>query len=103
MARAESPQASVVMYGTAYCPYCVRARRLLDSKGVEYEDIRLEGRPDLRAEMEQRSGGGRTVPQIFINEEHIGGSDDLFALERAGRLDELLQRGVTETRGQCNE
>lgn len=91
------------MYGTAYCPYCVRARRLLDAKGVDYEDIRLEGRADLRAEMEERSNGGRTVPQIFIDDQHIGGSDDLFALERAGKLDGLLQPGVTESRGQCNE
>lgn len=86
------------MYGTAYCPYCVRARRLLDSKGVVFEDLRLEGRNELRREMEQRSGGARTVPQIFIDDEHIGGSDDLYALEYAGKLDSLLRVGHTETR-----
>ena len=81
--------ARVVLYGTAYCPYCVRARALLESKGVEYEDIGLEGHPGRRREMEQRSGR-RTVPQIFIDDEHIGGSDDLFDLEQAGELDRLL-------------
>lgn len=97
-------QATVVMYGTAYCPYCVRARRLLDTKGVVFEDIRIEGRPDLRAEMERRSDGARTVPQIFIDDRHIGGSDDLFALEHAGNLDELLRAGATERqRKTCNE
>lgn len=88
--------AEVVIYGTAYCPYCVRARRLLESKHVEFEDIRLEGRPDLRAEMEQRSGGARTVPQIFIDDRHIGGNDDLYALEQAGKLDDLLRVGAIE-------
>ncbi|NND61212.1 MAG: glutaredoxin 3 [Gammaproteobacteria bacterium] len=83
----------VVMYGTAYCPYCVRARGLLDDKGVSYEDIRLENAPELRQEMERRSGR-RTVPQIFIGDTHVGGSDDLYALERNGKLDELLRTGV---------
>lgn len=78
------------MYGTAYCPYCVRARDLLDRKGVTYDDIRLEQQPDLRREMEQRSGR-RTVPQIFIGDQHVGGSDDLFALEESGELDRMLQ------------
>lgn len=87
--------ARVVLYGTAYCPYCVRARDLLDRKGVSYEDIRLEGDPERRREMEQRSGR-RTVPQIFIDEQHVGGSDDLFALDRAGKLDSLLGLGITD-------
>ncbi len=87
--------AKVVLYGTAYCPYCVRARMLLDSKGVSYEDIGLENKPERRREMEQLSGR-RTVPQIFIDDEHIGGSDDLFALDRAGKLDSLLGLGTTD-------
>ena len=91
----EGERAKVVLYGTAYCPYCVRARALLDSKGISYEDIGLERHPERRREMEQRSGR-RTVPQIFIDDEHIGGSDDLFALERAGELDSLLGRGITD-------
>ena len=85
----------VVLYGTAYCPYCVRARALLDSKDISYEDIGLESHPGRRSEMEQRSGR-RTVPQIFIDDEHIGGSDDLFALEQAGKLDSLLGLGTTD-------
>lgn len=92
----ENETARVVMYGTAYCPYSVRARRLLDDKGVRYEDIRVDNRPELRREMEKRSGR-RTVPQIFIDDEHIGGSDDLHALEYAGELDSLLRVGNTET------
>ena len=91
----DGPRAEVVLYGTAYCPYCVRARALLDSKGISYEDIGLESHPERRREMEQRSGR-RTVPQIFIDDEHIGGSDDLFALERAGKLDSLLGLGTTD-------
>lgn len=80
----------MVLYGTAYCPYCVRARALLDAKDVEYDDISLEREPQRRAEMEKLSGR-RTVPQIFIDGRHIGGSDDLYALERAGLLDDLLR------------
>ena len=80
---------NVVMYGTQSCPYCVAARRLLASKGVEYEDIRVDMQPERRADM-QRKGGGHTVPQIWINGRHIGGCDDLYALDRQGELDRLL-------------
>ena len=79
----------VVVYTTSICPYCIRAKRLLDSKGVGYREIKVGGNPQLRAEMEQRSGR-YTVPQIWIGERHIGGCDDLYALERAGKLDPLL-------------
>ena len=79
----------VVVYGTAWCPYCVRARQLLEQKGVAYEDLRIEGRMDLRAEMQARSGRS-SVPQIFIGDRHIGGYDDMAALDRAGKLDALL-------------
>ena len=86
------PAAEVVVYGTARCPYCVRARALLDRKGVAYADIRLEHEADRRREMEQLSNR-RTVPQIFIDGAHIGGSDELHELEYAGKLDELLGIG----------
>lgn len=72
------------------CGYCARALKLLESKGAEYEEIRAGMNTDLKAEMIQRSGGARTFPQIFIGDEHIGGSDDLAALERAGKLDAIL-------------
>jgi len=84
--------AEVVVYGTARCPYCVRARGLLDRKGIAYMDIRLDAMPELREEMERRSNR-RTVPQIFINGAHIGGSDELHHLEYAGKLDSLLGIG----------
>ncbi len=79
----------VVLYTTRYCPYCVRAKHLLEQKGVAFQEIAVDNDPQLRAEMTQKSGG-HTVPQIFINEKPIGGCDDLYALERQGRLDELL-------------
>jgi glutaredoxin 3 len=82
--------AHVVVYLTPWCPYCHAAERLLEKKGVrDIERIRVDGTRDLRREMEQRSGR-YTVPQIFINEYHVGGFDDLAALERSGRLDSLL-------------
>lgn len=83
------PVPRVVIYGTSSCGYCVHARNLLDNKRVEYEDIRLEGKPDKRVEMEQRSGA-TSVPQIWIGDRHIGGCMDLWALENAGELDSLL-------------
>lgn len=81
--------APVTLYTTRFCPYCVRARRLLDSKGVDYTDIAVDAEPALRREMTERSGQ-RTVPQIWIGERHIGGCDELYHLERDGRLDALL-------------
>lgn len=85
-------QAEVVVYGTARCPYCIRARSLLDGKGISYADIRLDEQPQFRAEMERLSNR-RTVPQIFINGNHIGGCDELYALEYAGTLDTALGIG----------
>jgi glutaredoxin 3 len=82
---------AVVMYATSWCPYCARARRLLSAKNVTIEEIDIEAAPEKRAEMQQRSGR-RTVPQIFIGDHHVGGSDDLHALEQAGKLDGLLGR-----------
>jgi glutaredoxin 3 len=83
--------ATVVMYTTGWCPYCSRARRLLELKGIAVTEINVDGRPEARAEMIQRSGGRATVPQIFIGDTHVGGCDDLHALEAAGRLDQLLK------------
>lgn len=81
----------VVIYTTAFCGYCARAKRLLGEKGVEFQEIDVSYDPAIRAEMVQRAGGRRTVPQIFIGEIHVGGSDELHALERDGKLDPLLQ------------
>jgi glutaredoxin 3 len=82
--------ATVLMYSKSWCPYCERARALLRHKGVSFEEVDIETHPERREEMIERSGR-RTVPQIFIGERHVGGSDDLFGLEAAGRLDRLLQ------------
>jgi glutaredoxin 3 len=87
--------ASIVMYCTAGCPYCQSAERLLAQKGVrDLNRIRVDLEPGRRAEMMQRSGR-RTVPQIWIGERHVGGYDDLHALERAGQLDQLLHAAQT--------
>ncbi|HEY6643069.1 glutaredoxin 3 [Povalibacter sp.] len=84
--------ASVVMYSTAYCGYCVRARNLLERKGVAVQEIKVDEDMTERETMLRRSGGRRTVPQIFIGERHVGGYDDLAALDAAGELDQLLGR-----------
>lgn len=81
--------AEVVIYSSDWCPYCRRAKHLLGSKGVSFNEIRVDNRADLRAEMIARSGRN-TVPQIWINQRHIGGCDDLYALEQRGELDTLL-------------
>jgi len=82
--------ASVVMYSTAVCPYCVRAEKLLQRKGVrEIEKIRVDLQPELRLEMMEKTGR-RTVPQIYIGEKHVGGYDELASLDHDGELDKLL-------------
>jgi glutaredoxin 3 len=82
--------AKVLMYSTAVCPYCIRAEQLLMRKGVtEIEKVRIDLEPDRSAEMTARTGR-RTVPQIFIGDTHVGGCDDLYELDRQGRLDPLL-------------
>ncbi|MDF3933573.1 glutaredoxin 3 [Pseudomonas citronellolis] len=81
---------AVLIYTTAWCPYCIRAKALLDKKGVAYEEVGVDGKPDLRAEM-TRKAGRTSVPQIWIGSTHVGGCDDLYALERAGKLDALLK------------
>jgi glutaredoxin 3 len=79
----------VTIYTTELCGYCHRAKRLLNQKAVDFEEIDTTGRPDLRDDLIERTGM-TTVPQIWIGERHIGGSDDLYALERSGELDALL-------------
>ena len=86
--------AEVELYTTMYCPYCTRARALLQRKGVAYVDIDIAEEPTRRDEMIRRAQGRSTVPQIFINGEHIGGYDDLASLDRAGELDPKL--GIPE-------
>ena len=80
----------VTLYTTPICPFCIAAKRLLDSKGVEYTNLDVMAQPELRAEMMQRANGRHTVPQIFIGETHVGGCDELHQLEHAGQLDPLL-------------
>jgi glutaredoxin 3 len=81
----------VTMYTTPICPYCVQAKRLLERKGVSYEEVDVSRDSDLRESMIAKAGGRFTVPQIFIGEHHVGGCDELYALDRAGKLDPLLQ------------
>lgn len=83
--------ATVELYTTPICGFCHAAKRLLDSKGVSYSDVDVMSDPSRRAEMTQRANGGRTVPQIFIGDIHVGGNSELQALERAGKLDALLK------------
>lgn len=85
----------VVMYSTSWCPYCSRARALLESKQVAFEEIDIDSGAGLRAAMIARAGGRTSVPQIFIGDVHVGGSDDLHALEAEGKLDSLLGRSST--------
>ncbi len=80
----------VKIYTKGYCSYCHAAKTLLQRKGVRFEETDIGGQPDLREEMVRRAGGRRTVPQIFIGDVHVGGSDDLHALDRSGRLDQIL-------------
>jgi glutaredoxin 3 len=83
----------VVMYVTGWCPYCARARSLLEEKGVAFETIDVEAVPGAREEMMAR-GGGDTVPQIFVDGRPVGGCDDLYVLEAAGALDPILKNGA---------
>lgn len=80
----------VELYTSSSCPYCIRAKNLLSGKGVFYRELIVDGRPELVAESVRRSGGMRTVPQIFIENHHVGGYDDLAALDKSGKLNALL-------------
>ena len=82
--------AQIEIYTTFMCPYCARAKSLLDKKGQSYNEIDVSYDAAKREEMTQKAGGRRTVPQIWINGMHVGGSDDLYALERDGKLDAML-------------
>jgi glutaredoxin 3 len=86
----EDTMAQVTIYTRDYCYYCQAAKELLGRKGVPFTEINTTGRPELRVEMLGRANGRTTVPQIFVGTVHVGGCDDLYALERAGRLDPLL-------------
>jgi glutaredoxin 3 len=81
--------ADIIIYSSNFCPYCIRAKQLLTSKSADFDEIVVDGQPELRREMMIKSNQ-RTVPQIWIGDTHVGGCDDLFALERAGKLDDLL-------------
>jgi glutaredoxin 3 len=81
----------VTIYTKPYCPYCVRAIDLLERKGVDFTEIEAAFDPEKRQEMMRRANGRATVPQIFVGDQHIGGCDDMVALDRAGKLDPLLQ------------
>ena len=95
MTTENAPPTKVEMYTTAICPYCVAAKNLLRSKGLEYTEQRVDSDPDQRATMLQRTGGRRSVPQIFINDIHIGGFDDLVAADRDGRLAEIIAGNIS--------
>ena len=81
----------IEVYSTAVCPYCVAAKNLLKAKGLSWEEVRVDTDPVQRDTMLQRSGGRRTVPQIFVNGQHVGGYDDLLAADRNGKLAQLLE------------
>lgn len=80
----------VTIYTTQSCPYCIKAKKLLEDKGVKYFELRIDINPELAAEAVMKSKGKRTVPQIFIEDYHVGGCDDLYALEKENKLDGLL-------------
>jgi glutaredoxin 3 len=84
--------AQVEIYTTMLCPYCSRAKQLLEARGVQYKEFDVMTDGKLRAEMRERAGGRTSVPQIFINGRHVGGCDDLYALDRAGKLQPLLDQ-----------
>jgi len=82
--------ATVEIYSGDFCPYCARAKALLKKKGVTFSEYNIRKDAARQAEMVERSGGARTIPQIFINDRHVGGCDDLYALEKRGELDQWL-------------
>tara|TARA_Y100001933_G_scaffold86507_1_gene87730 strand:- start:55 stop:330 length:276 start_codon:yes stop_codon:yes gene_type:complete len=85
--------AKVEIYSSIWCPFCYRAKRLLEQKGVDYKEIEVSDNPSLKSEMLSRSDGRHTVPQIFIDGKGIGGSDELVALDQTGKLDPILGLG----------
>ncbi len=87
------PQAEIVIYSKSYCPFCIRAKQLLDSLQLDYQEISVDGKPELQDKMAQMAGA-RTVPQIFVDSKPIGGCDDLQALYRANELEALVYPAV---------
>lgn len=86
------PMATVEIYVTQTCPYCVRAKKLFTHKGVTYKEIDVSNDADLRKSMTEQAGGRTSVPQIFIDGQHIGGCDDAYALDKEGKLDPMLKK-----------
>jgi glutaredoxin 3 len=84
--------ATILIYSGNYCPYCTMAKKLLDKKGLTYTEINVDGKPELRQEMMLKTKR-RTIPQIYIGQHHVGGFDELYALEKRGELDVLLKQG----------
>lgn len=84
---------NIEIYTWSMCPFCIRAKALFDKKDVDYTEYCIDGDEDARDEMSERANGRRSLPQIFINDQHIGGCDDLYTLNAQGKLDELLQVG----------
>ena len=83
-------KAKIEIYSGDYCPYCVRAKTLLSKRNLDFIEYDVQKDPDKRTEMTQRSNGGRSIPQIFINDRHVGGCDDLYALDKQGQLESWL-------------
>lgn len=88
--QSDQVKAAVEIYTWQTCPYCIRAKLLLRAKGVAYTEYKIDGDEAARAKMAARANGRRSVPQVFINEHHLGGCDDLYALDKEGKLDPLL-------------
>jgi len=84
-------KAKIEVYSGDFCPYCVRAKSLLKQRGLDFIEYNVQQDPDKRAEMMKRSNGGRSIPQIFINDQHVGGCDELYALDKKGKLDAWLE------------
>lgn len=82
---------SIIIYTSKICPYCIRAKNLLELKGVVYQELFVDSSPAVAAEAVKKSGGKRTVPQIFINDFYVGGCDELYALEKEGKLDSMFE------------
>ena len=81
---------NIIIYSSDKCPYCVKAKQLLESKNVAFKELRVDKNPELVVESVKKSGGQKTVPQIFIDDYHVGGCDDLYALEKEGKLNSML-------------
>ncbi|MCU0569136.1 MAG: glutaredoxin 3 [Oculatellaceae cyanobacterium Prado106] len=90
--RPEQMKANVEIYTWQTCPYCIRAKMLLKWKGIAFTEYKIDGDNNARTQMADRANGRRSVPQIFINQQHVGGCDDLYALDRQGQLDPLLMQ-----------